>query len=311
MATLFGKNCAANSGLLGMEPCYVEPGPLLGHILVKGRLTWDVATTTPNKAFFNDLVQQGKAIFLVDAFSAPTEVPAATLETSDITLRSVVVNRGLPMTTTTFKKPYEWAKEAYKLSSQDQDSIFEVYQNVIKVCVSIDKLTFGGFNVGMYEVGTYEAATGSTKAQIKVMYQITDLDGYASRGGYLYGLDFNPNTEINNITGVNMVGRADVSEAGVYVKPTWIGNDLSTILGFATANFRLLIDGVADTITTTAYNSTTKEYKLTPTTTLTTSQEVQVILYDATASPAVAVAKLGTTNPKFYLGETGIIEPVA
>ena len=121
MATLFGKNCAANSGLLGMEPCYVEPGPLLGHILVKGRLTWDVATTTPNKAFFNDLVQQGKAIFLVDAFSAPTEVPAATLETSDITLRSVVVNRGLPMTTSNLL--YEQLVFAYTISIKTSQPI--------------------------------------------------------------------------------------------------------------------------------------------------------------------------------------------
>jgi len=312
MATLFGIDCKASSGFIGLEPCYVEPGPLLGHILLKGRPTFDVASTTPNKAFFNDLVQQGEAYFLVDAFSSPTEVPAATLETSDITLRSVVVNRALPMTTATFKKPYEWAKGAYKLSSQDQDSIVEVYQNVIKVNTSIDGLSWSGFNVGMYEVMTYEAATGSTKAQVKVMYQITDLDGYASRGGYLYNLDFNPNTDINNVTGVKMTGRADVSEGKIYVKPTWMQNDLTPILGLDVAQFRARLNGVADTITLSAFNPSTGEYALTPTTTLSTiSQSWVVDLYDATASPAVAVAKLGTTKPKFYAGTTAAITPVA
>jgi len=311
MATLFGIDCKQSSGFIGLEPCYVEPGPLLGHILLKGRPTFDVATTTPSKAFFNNLVQQGQAYFFTDAFSSPTEVPAATLETSDITLRSVVVNRGLPMTTATYKKPYEWAKGAYKLSSQDQDSILEVYQNVIKVNTSIDGLSWGGFNVGMYEVMTYQNATGSTKAQVQVMYQITDLDGFASRGSYLYNLDFNPNTDINNVTGVKMVGRADVSEAKVYVKPTWLQNDLTPILGLATANFRLRIDGTADVITATAFNSSTGEYALTPTATLTTSNDVIVDLYDATASPAVAVAKLGTTNPNFYAGSTPEFNPVA
>lgn len=311
MATLFGVDCSLTSGFIGMEPCYVEPGPLLGHVVLPGRPTFDVATTTPNKTFFNNLVQQGKAYFVVDAFSSPTETAEPTLETSEITQRSVVVNRALPVTTVTLKKPYEFHKGYYKLSSQDAISILEVYQNVIKVCVSKDGLTWGGFNVGMYEVFTYQNATGTTKAQTQARYQITDLDGFNTRGAYLYNLDFDPNTEINNVTGLNLVGRADVSNAKVYVKPTWMQNDLTTILGFTTPNFRLLIDGVADTITTTTYNTSTKEYELTPTTTLTTLQDLVVDMYDATASPAVAVAKLGTSNPKFYSGSTGEFNAVA
>jgi len=311
MATLFGIDCKASSGFIGLEPCYVEPGPLLGHIVLLGRPTFDVATTTPNKAFFNNLVQQGQAYFVVDAFSSPTEVAAPTLETSDITQRSVVVNRALPVTTTTLKKPYEYHKGFYKLSSQDQISVLLVYQNVIKVNTSIDGLSWGGFNVGMYEVLTYQEATGSTKAQTQVMYQITDLDGYNTRGAYLYNLDFAPNTEINNVTGVKLVGRADVSNAKIYVKATWLQNDLTPILGQQTANFRVRIDNVEEEITLTVFNSSTGEYEMTPTTTLTTSQDIIVDEYDATATPPVAVAKIGVNKPQFYAGTTGIFKPVA
>lgn len=311
MPTLFGIDCKQSSGFIGLEPCYVEPGPLLGHILLKGRPMFDVATTTPNKAFFNNLVQQGQAYFFTDAFSSPTEVADPTLETSDITLRSVVVNRALPMTTAVYKKPYEWAKEAYKLSSQDQDSILEVYQNVIKVNVSKDGLSWGGFNVGMYEVLTYENATGSTKAQVRVMYQITDLDGFASRGAYLYDLDFDPNTEIKNVTGVNLIGSASVAEGTLRVKATWIGNDLSPILGQTSANFRARLDGVEDPITLATYDSATGEYVLTPTTDVALEQGWIVDEYDATATPPVAVAKIGVNNPKFFAGSTGVFTPVA
>ena len=312
MATLFGIDCKQSSGFIGLEPCYVEPGPLLGHIKLVGRPTFDTATTTPNKAFFLNLVQQGQAYFIVDAFGSPTETAAPTLETSDITLRSVVVNRALPMVTTTLKMPYEYQKGFYKLRSQDQDSVILVYQNVIKVCVSVDGLSWGGFNVGMYEPMTYAEATGSTKAQVQVMYQITDLDGYNTRGAYLYNLDFAPNTEINNVTGVYMTGRADVSDNKLYVKPTWLQNDLSPILGLDVAQFRARLNGSANVITLSAFNSSTGEYALTPTTAVSLASQSWVVdLYDATASPPVAVAKLGTVKPKLYAGSTPAFVPEA
>lgn len=311
MATLFGIDCAADRPLIGTEPCFVEPGPLLGHIVFTNRPAFDVATTTPNKAFFNSLVQQGSAYFIADAFGSPVEVADPTMETSDITQRSVVVNRALPMVTTTLKKPYEYHKEFYKLSSQDQYSVALVYQNVVKVNVSKDKLTWGGFNVGMYEVLTYEEATGSTKAQTRVMYQITDLDGYNTRGMYLYNLDFNPNTDINNVTDVFMTGRADVSEQKVFVKTVWNGNQAYNVAGFAAANFRLYVNGVVDEINGTVTRNAQMEWEITPTATIATSDTIEVELFDANATPPVNVAKVGTNNPKFYLGRTPEITPVA
>lgn len=311
MATQFGIDCSKSRALIGTEPCFVEPGPLLGHIIFTNRPSFDVATTTPNKVFFNSLVQQGTAYFVADAFGSPVETPDPTTETSDITLRQVVVNRGLPMVTTTLKKPYEFHKEFYKLSSQDQYSVALVYQNVIKVNMSKDGLSWGGFNVGMYEVLTYEEATGSTKAQTRVMYQITDLDGYNTGGMYLYNLDFNPNTDINNVVDVYMTGRADASDNKVFVKTVWDANQAFNIGGFAAANFRLYINGVVDPINGTVTRNAQNEWEITPTATLTTDDEVVVELFDATATPPVNVAKVGTSNPKFYLGSTPVIEVVA
>lgn len=309
--TTLGIDCTSAKGLIGTEPCFVDPGPLLGHIVLTDRQTFPMETTTPNKAFFENLIQQGKAYFIVDAFGSPVETPAPTTETSDITQRQVVVNRGLPVVTVTLKKPYEFHKGFYTLSSQDQYSVILVYQNALRVAFSADGTSWGGFNVGMYEVLTYQESTGSTKAQSQVMYQITDLEGYNTRGMYLTGLNFNPNTDINNVTDLKMTATADASDNTIVVKAVWAANPKYNVLGLAASNFRLLVEGVADTIVSAVYDNDLAAYIITPTATLGAGDVVQVITYDAGATPAVAVAKVGTSKVKFYKGDTGSVSVTA
>lgn len=313
MATVIGINCGADRNNIGTEPCIVNYGKKTGHIQVLKGTSYPVASAF-DKAFWNVEVQQGRARFLGANFGVTTEVGTPTTETS-VLQKQAVTARPLPVVTAILKKGYEMHAGYYTDSGQDLYDVFDIYEtNIIKGALSIDGESVTGFSVGMYEVLTWEDSTDAATAQTRVMYQYDDLFQYNTQGIPLTNLNFNANKDIYNIVDVNMTGRADISDAKIYVKTPWLRNPAKSITGFAAANFRLLIDDVADPIVGSVTLNGANEWVITPTTTpLTISMDIVVEMYDATASPAVAVAKVGTAPAplKFYSGATPVINPVA
>jgi hypothetical protein len=177
----------------------------------------------------------------------------------------------------------------------------------IKCAESADGLSIKGLSTGMLNTNGYTENNGTNSASTILKFQIVDPFEYNQYVNLLTDLDFNPASELFGITDVNIVGRADASEDKVYIKPTWKWNDLFTITGLASANLKLYVEGAADTIVgAITYNATTKEYTITPTTSLTAGDEVVVELYDSVAN--VACAKVGN---KLYAGSTGTVVTVA
>ena len=311
MATTLGLDCSKDRGYIGVENCIVNYGKVTGHIQVlKG---WSAPITdTFDKAYFNNLVQQGIARFVGGAFGVTTDNGSNTTETG-VLQKQAVTSRALPIRTTILKKGYEFHAGYYTDSGYDLYDVIDIYETgILKVALSKDRQTISGFSVGMYEVGTWEDATDAASAQTSVVYQYDDLLQYNTQGMALTNLDFNPNKEINNIVEIALTGRADASDNKIYVKTPWVGNPNLSVKGFATANFRATMDGSALTLTGTAvYDNSTKETTLSTSGTITAGADIIVYLTDATASPAVDVAKVGSTNPKFYVGQTPTIEAVA
>jgi putative Ig domain-containing protein len=305
MATVLGIDCSASGSNIGIGNCVAAPGQKIGHIKLPA--DWSAPITdTFNKAYWNNLVQQGVAQFFSGAFGVVTETADPTTETSSLQIQAVTT-RALPVVTSIFKKGYEWHAGAFQ-NSTNGAQVIEIFQDgSMRVALAKDGLTISGFAVGMYEVLTLQDATADATMQSRIMYQMVDLLQYNTQGIFLTNLDFNPNTEINNIVDIAMTGRAIAGDK-VYVKTPWLRNPSDSISGFAAANFRLFINGVQDAIDgTVTLNSTTKEWAITPTTDLAEDDVVVVELYDASATPEVAVAKVGTNNPKFYAGETSDI----
>lgn len=310
MATVLGKDCSASAGNVGVMPCIATPGQKVGHIRLDP--DWSAPITDAfDKAYFNDLVQQGIAKFFGSAFGVTTETADPTLETSSLLL-SAVVNRALPMVTGIFKNGYEWHAGAFTNSGYKNCQIIEIFQDgSLRVALSKDGQTVTGFQTGMYEVLTVQDAAESTSQQTRIMYQLTDLQQYNTQGLFLTNLDFNPNTEINNIVDVAMTGRADISDNNIYVKTPWLRNPNQSITSFAAANFRLLLNGVENAIVGAVTLNGANEWVIEPTTAVANAQSWVVQLYDDTATPEVAVAKVGSTTPRFYAGQTAAITPVA
>lgn len=301
-----GINCVDGSFNIGGLPCTVVAGQKTGHIAVpKG---WKrLLTETFDKAYVQEQVQLGNFFVLGGAFSAVTETAEPNVETSPRQLTSVV-SRPLPITNSVFKKGYEIHAGLYTKSNYGRYDILEIYETgFIRGVKTKDGLYFKGFDCGMYEVMGLQEDNGTVSLQTMLRYQLTDNLEYNSLGQFLTDLDFNANTDINNVVDVTLTGRADASDNKVYVKATWTRNPLYNIEGLASANLRLTVEGVADTIVgALVYDTTTKEYAITPTATLGAGDVVVVQLYDATVPTATA-----NVNGLYFKGTTPSITTVA
>lgn len=298
MATQLGLNCSADRRNIGVEACTVKAGQKKGHIQVPLDWSLNIATETFNKEYVNEKIQDGTFKIIGGAYAVTTETAEDTTQESTSGQLSVV-RKGLPIVTTTVKKNYEFHAGAFDMSADGIYAVLEIFETgVVSAAVSNDGLTITGFAVGMYEVGTFVDNNGSESASTMIKYQMTDVDQYNKQRVYLTNLDFNPNTEINNIIDATLVARAVVSGNKVYVKVNWSRNLGFPILGLAAANMKLSINGTDNAIVgAIVYNATTQEYAITPTATLVAADTAVVTLNDAVAS--IEVAKVGT---KFYTG---------
>jgi len=300
MAIQLGLNCQADRRNIGVEACVVKAGQKKGHIQVPLDWSMNVATETFNKQYINSQVQKGIFKVIGNTYAVTTETAEDTTQESTSGQLSVV-RKGLPIVTTTVKKGYEGHAGMFDMSADGIYAVLEIFETgVIGAVVSKDGLTISGFACGMYEVATFMDNNGSESSSTMIKYQLTDVDQYNKQRVYLTNMDFNPNTEIYNIVDVTLSGRAVVTGNKIFVKASWSRNLGVSILGLAAANFKVSINGVDSVITgSVTYDTTTKEYAITPTATLAASNVVVAKLYDATA--LVDVAKVGT---KFYTGYT-------
>lgn len=304
MATLTGTNCTTSRLNVGMENCQVEEGLLNGFYRLPKGTTYDLSTITINKAWIDLEIQKGILEPFVGCFDAIAETPDATTEESQSGIMSVV-RQGKPTITATFKKGKAFQRASYSSNSQDAYDYLLVYDsNVIEGVLNGTILK--GFDGGMFNTNGYSMNNGTNSASTIVKFQLKDSYEFNVQSTFITNLDFNASTGVNGIIDVTLVGRADVSEGKIYVKPSWIHNEQLLIKGLATANFKAFLNGTEDTLTGTATrNELTGEYALTPTTTLSASGQSWVVQLSSASYP---VAEAGG---KFYKGVTSAITPVA
>ena len=307
MAILTGTDCTTSRLGSGLENCQPIEGLPNGVILTPKGWSLNKTSGTFDKAYVQEQVQLGNFIPLVGCFEAVAETPDATTQESQSGLIEVV-RQGKPIFTCTYKKGLAFQKIAFSYNSYQQyDALITYETGYIKCAESVDGTSIKGLSVGMLNTNGYTENNGSNSASTILKFQVTDPFEYNQYVNLLTDLDFNPSSELFGITDVTMVGRADASEAKVYVKPTWLHNEQFTITGLSASNLKLYVDGVADAIVgAIVYNTSTKEYAITPTATLAAADVVVVTLYDA--ANAVACAQLGN---KFYRGTTGNVVTVA
>jgi hypothetical protein len=303
------KDCVTTRKNLGLPDCILQEGRLTGKILVPKGWSINLLTDVFDKDYVNEQIQLGNFVPILGAVEVTNNTPEATTEEYQGGVMSVVRN-GLPQFTFKFLKGgWKFANALYTYNSQQAFDILFVFSTGA-IAGATNGTTFSGFDLGMLNSGTFMFTDGSVSASVSTTIQLINETQFNRDVAVLdrSSLDFDINTDVNPITDIYMVGRADVSEAKVYFKASFDMNRATNLGGIAIANLRCTIDGVADTITalSLSYDSVSGEWSFTPTTTLTTSQSVVVQLYDAVNS--VATAKIGN---RYYKGVTPAITPVA
>jgi hypothetical protein len=303
------KDCVTTRKNLGLPDCILQEGRLTGKILVPKGWSINLLTDVFDKDYVNEQIQLGNFVPILGAVEVTNNTPEATTEEYQGGVMSVVRN-GLPQFTFKFLKGgWKYANALNTYNSQQAFDILFVFSTGA-IAGATNGTTFSGFDLGMLNTGTYMFTDGNTSASVSTTIQLINETQFNRDVAVLdrSSLDFDINTDVNPITDIYMVGRADVSEAKVYFKASFDMNRATNLGGIAIANLRCTINGVADTITalSLSYDSVSGEWSFTPTTTLTTSQSVVVQLYDAVNS--VACAKIGS---RYYKGVTASITPVA
>jgi hypothetical protein len=310
MAILFDqKDCSTTRKNLGMPDCIINEGRLVGFVIVpKG---WSLNTTTDDfdLAYVNEQIQLGNFVPILDAVEAINNTPEATTEEYQGGILSVVRN-GLPQFSFKFvKRGWKYASALYTWNSFQAFDVLFVFETGSIAGLVVGN-TLSGFPLGMLNTGTYMFTDGSVSDSVTVTMQITNADLFMTYASILTSatLGFNPNNALYPITDIVLTGRANVSEGKVYFKATFAMNQASNLNNIAISNLRFTIDGVSDTITALSLvqDPLTKEYSFTPTTTLTTLQNLVVQLYDA-----VAVADSTLIGSRYYKGVTASFNAVA
>lgn len=301
------KDCLVSRKNLGLPDCIVQVGIPRGFIITPKGWNIDLSTDTFNKAYVDDQIQLGNFVPVIGAVEFTNNTPETTTEEAQGGIMSVVRN-GLPQFAFKFwKGGWKFASALYSWNSQQAFDILLAFEDG-SIAGATNGTTFSGFDLGMLNTGTYMFTDGSAQASVTVTMQLINADQYNRDVAVLTTdvLDFKVTTDLFPITDVVLTGTADASDNKVYVSATFDMNQAVVLGGIASDNLRLTINGVADTIVSTTYNTVTKKYEIVPTATLTAGQSVVVQLYDATVP--TDVAKIGN---KFYKGVTSAITVVA
>ena len=303
------KDCLTTRKNLGLPDCIIQEGRLTGFIIVPKGWAINLTTDTFDKDYVNEQIQLGNFVPVLGAVEATNNTPEATTEEYQGGVMSVVRN-GLPNFTFKFLKGgWKFANALYSYNSFQAFDVLYVFASGA-IAGATNGTTLSGFDLGMFNTGTYMFTDGNTSASVSVTMQLINETQFNRDVAILDAsiLDFNVNSDIFPITGIVITGRADVSDGKVYIKPVFEMNQSTTLGGLTIPNLKVTIDGVSDTIValSLSYDETTKEYEFETTTSFTTSSSIVVQLYDSVNS--VATAKIGQ---RYYKGTTSSITPVA
>ena len=307
MVLINQKNCGTSVKNLGVSDCILQNGRITGMFATAPSWSVDTATATFTQTEINDLVQSGTFIPIMGAVEVVNSTPEPTTEEYQGGVMSVVRN-GLPMFVYKFLKGWAYARALYSMNSFQAYKVLLVFEDG-SIAGVLDGTILRGYDLGMLNTNTYFHTDGNVSGFVNTTIQLTNANQYNLHTGVIdrTALGFDANT-VFPITDVVLTARADVSDAKVYFKAKMAMNQANNLLGIAVANLKLVVNGIAGTITALSltYNTVTEEWEFTPTTPLVVSDIVSVQLYDVVNS--VDVAKIGQ---KYYKGTSNNAVAVA
>lgn len=242
---------AVNTGQLG---CKLGFGYAV-HAIGLRRGTTIPAGTDFDLAYINGLIQDGKAVPLINAFSSEPTISDDTLETSPLGIESVTL-QGLPKYSLTFKEGEYFYKELSKLTGfGNLDFVIGDVSGNWLMATDNDG-NYKGFKAGQVNALITTPATEAVTQKKTITFQLIDRIEIDTRHSIVLASTAFPITDVSGVNGV-VLSFEDANGAVVpaaldttlKVKAVLAADNFTGIEGLLATNFKYTVDGVEETPT--------------------------------------------------------------
>lgn len=310
MIQINAVNCNKAVFGTGLVPCELRLKDFKTFIIVPNSWSLNVESDTFNGDYVVQKIQDGTFVPFLNTVEFLNNTPDPTTKEYQGGTTAVIRN-GKPEYSFEYDNGIGFHKAAYGYNSFQMYSVIIVDSaGTVAVAESADGLSVRGFALSMLNTRTYVPQVGDETAKTLIEFQIANEEQFNRRMALITvdesGVDIN--TEVNGIIGVSITGTASVAN-GFNINVNAVNNANFGIEAFETGNFRIrnTATNAVLAIDSVAAGSTPGNYVLDATPTLATSYVVET--YDATATPPVATALIGTSQ--LYRGVSAPIIAVA
>jgi len=292
MIDLNAKSCLDDKKGTGLAACIVELGFPRGFIRTNRSWSEVISSGTLDKEYFVKEVQKMNFVpFIGAADFASNTAEATTQESANGLLRTI--RNGKPMMDFTYWKGYPFHKIASSYNSYANGDVILVFENAILVVESLAGDTISGFKLGMQNASTFSFNDGTNGEQVTVGIQLQDENEFNLRGQIITNetLGFNVGEDLPSI--IDSVITLETPSVGTALNASIVAetNSAFNIKGLLASNFRIIIEGAAEAPASVTYSDVTNKYVFVTTTTLSSTDTVQIELYDSDESLNVAVVE--------------------
>ena len=290
--------CAEDVLGTGQGECPITDfGDLKGLGLLKKGSKLNLATDTLSEAAFRALITDGKLHQLVNSYAFEDTTPENERSTSSDGLMQTI-REGKPMYSFTFKKGMYNAKAMQSLKGNNRWDAYFYFSEGLLVALDTAGENLKGFNGSMFDVDSYKFKQGAETEFSKVSLQLSDAKEFNQRFVFFTWeeLGFNALEIEGVIETVVSFNPAPVAGSTITVK---IADANNRSISYASlfdnsAQWKVLVDGVANVVTTVSVTGNVST--LTLTSALVTTDVVNVSLEGIVADLELKYYKSNTTT---------------
>ena len=246
--------CADDVLGTGQGECPITDfGDLKGLGLLKKGSKLSLATDSLNEATFRALITDGKLHQLVNSYAFEDTTPENERSTSSDGLMQTI-REGKPMYSFTFKKGMYNAKAMQSLKGNNRWDAYFYFSEGLLVALDTAGANLKGFNGSMFDVDSYKFKQGAETEFSKVSLQLSDAKEFNQRFVFFTWdeLGFNALEIEGVIETVVSFNDAPVAGSTITVK---IADANNRSISYASlfdnaAQWKVLVDGVENVVTT-------------------------------------------------------------
>lgn len=259
-------NCTTDLIGSGGRSCDIQSyGDVLGPVLHPKGWSKNVATATITAESWKDEYKAFNAIPYLGVYDFTQDTPENETATSSTGIMSTI-RVGKPQFTFSFDRGGCFHKSLYNKRGKNRWDLSLMFETGILFATNADGSEISGFDMGLFDVGTFRLQQGTDPQQSTAMIQLVDAEQFNTQFTFLTWAELGANlSKIEGVVEANVSYQTTpaTGDTEVIVQVASSCNYDDVILGFdATANWRLGGNSTR-TITGVTYDTETQAYTLT------------------------------------------------